>query len=71
MHSSRTTADVLIVGAGFTGMCAIYHFRNLGLHVQALEVGSDMGGTWYWNRYPGANIPGKPRIFLPDVGGYP
>ncbi|MGK0170573.1 MAG: cyclohexanone monooxygenase, partial [Gammaproteobacteria bacterium] len=46
--------DVIIVGAGFAGMYAIYRFRNLGLKVQVLEAGSDLGGTWYWNRYPGA-----------------
>jgi len=46
--------DVLIVGAGFAGMYAIYRFRRQGLKVLALEAGSDVGGTWYWNRYPGA-----------------
>ena len=46
--------DVLIVGAGFAGMYAIHRFRNQGLSVLALEAGSDVGGTWYWNRYPGA-----------------
>ncbi|MGE0621579.1 MAG: flavin-containing monooxygenase [Pseudomonadales bacterium] len=46
--------DVLIVGAGFAGMYAIHRFRSQGLSVLALEAGSDVGGTWYWNRYPGA-----------------
>jgi cation diffusion facilitator CzcD-associated flavoprotein CzcO len=46
--------DVLVVGAGFAGMYAVYRFRALGLRVRALEAGSDVGGTWYWNRYPGA-----------------
>ncbi len=46
--------DVLVVGAGFAGMYAIYRFRKQGLNVQVLEAGSDVGGTWYWNRYPGA-----------------
>jgi cyclohexanone monooxygenase len=46
--------DVLVVGAGFAGMYAVHRFRNLGLSVQVLEAGSDVGGTWYWNRYPGA-----------------
>ena len=46
--------DVLIVGAGFAGMYAIHRFRQQGLSVLALEAGSDVGGTWYWNRYPGA-----------------
>ena len=47
-------SDVLIVGAGFAGMYAVHRFRNQGLAVTALEAGSDVGGTWYWNRYPGA-----------------
>jgi len=46
--------DVLVVGAGFAGMYAVYRFRELGLTVKVLEAGSDVGGTWYWNRYPGA-----------------
>jgi cyclohexanone monooxygenase len=46
--------DVLIVGAGFAGMYGIYRFRKAGLDVLAVEAGSDVGGTWYWNRYPGA-----------------
>ncbi|MCB1691685.1 MAG: NAD(P)/FAD-dependent oxidoreductase [Pseudomonadales bacterium] len=46
--------DVLIVGAGFGGMYGVYKFRGMGLSVKAVEAGSDVGGTWYWNRYPGA-----------------
>jgi cation diffusion facilitator CzcD-associated flavoprotein CzcO len=46
--------DVLVVGAGFAGMYAVYRFREQGLSVKVLEAGSDVGGTWYWNRYPGA-----------------
>ena len=46
--------DVLVVGAGFAGMYAVYRFRRQGLTVKLLEAGSDVGGTWYWNRYPGA-----------------
>ena len=46
--------DVVVVGAGFAGMYAIHRFRKLGLTIKVLEAGSDVGGTWYWNRYPGA-----------------
>jgi len=46
--------DVLVVGAGFAGMYAVHRFRSEGLSVKVLEAGSDVGGTWYWNRYPGA-----------------
>ena len=46
--------DVIVVGAGFAGMYALYRLRKQGLEVQVLEAGTDVGGTWYWNRYPGA-----------------
>ena len=46
--------DSLIVGAGFAGMYALHRLRGQGLRVRVLEAGSDVGGTWYWNRYPGA-----------------
>src|SRR5436309_4781837 len=44
--------DVVVVGAGFGGMYAIYKFREMGLEVQGFEAGGDVGGVWYWNRYP-------------------
>ena len=47
-------ADVLVVGAGFAGMYAVYKFREMGKKVVAVEAGGDVGGVWYWNRYPGA-----------------
>lgn len=46
--------DVLVVGAGFGGIYALYKFRGLGMAVKAYEKGSGVGGTWFWNRYPGA-----------------
>src|SRR6184192_1645494 len=47
--------DVVIVGGGFAGRYATHRVRNiLGLRVQSFEAGSGPGGTWYWNRYPGA-----------------
>ena len=46
--------DVVVVGAGFAGMYMLYRLRGLGLTVRVLERGGDVGGTWYWNRYPGA-----------------
>ncbi len=45
--------DVIVVGAGFAGVYAVYKFRRLGFSVRAFEAGGDVGGTWYWNRYPG------------------
>ena len=50
----KTKVDVVVVGAGFAGLYMLYRLRGLGLSVQVIEAGSDVGGTWYWNRYPGA-----------------
>jgi len=46
--------DAVIVGAGFAGIYALYRLRAMGLTVRCLEAADDVGGTWYWNRYPGA-----------------
>ena len=46
--------DAVIVGAGVAGLYAIYRLRALGFSIQAFEAAPDVGGTWYWNRYPGA-----------------
>lgn len=46
--------DAVVVGAGFAGMYMVHKLRESGFTVHAFEVGSDVGGTWYWNRYPGA-----------------
>ncbi len=51
--SSKIDFDVIIVGAGFAGVYAVYKFRQLGFSLKAFEAGDDVGGTWYWNRYPG------------------
>ena len=50
------TADVVVVGAGFSGLHALYRLRQLGLRIVCLEAGDGVGGTWYWNRYPGARV---------------
>ena len=47
--------DALIIGAGFSGMYQLLQLRDkLGLSVKVLEAADGVGGTWYWNRYPGA-----------------
>ena len=48
--------DVLVVGMGFAGMYNLYCARQRGLTARAFEAGSDVGGTWYWNRYPGCRV---------------
>lgn len=49
----RSTAEVLVVGAGFAGLATIKKLRDEGIDVLAVERGHEVGGTWYWNRYPG------------------
>jgi cation diffusion facilitator CzcD-associated flavoprotein CzcO len=46
--------DAVVVGAGFAGLYQLYRLRELGLATRVFEAGDDVGGTWYWNRYPGA-----------------
>ena len=54
--SSPEFVDVLVVGMGFAGMYILYCLRERGLTARAFEAGSDVGGTWYWNRYPGCRV---------------
>ena len=48
--------DLLIVGAGFAGLYMLYKARQIGLNAQVIEAGGGVGGTWYFNRYPGARV---------------
>lgn len=58
VHASATSQprefDVVVVGGGLGGLYALHRLRALGLKVQVFEAGSGVGGTWFWNRYPGA-----------------
>jgi cation diffusion facilitator CzcD-associated flavoprotein CzcO len=48
--------DAIIIGAGMSGIYQLYRLRQLGMRVRAFEAGTGVGGTWYWNRYPGARF---------------
>ena len=48
--------DVIVIGAGVTGLYSLYRLRELGFSVRAFEEGGGVGGTWYWNRYPGCRF---------------
>ena len=46
--------DAIVVGAGFAGLYQLYSLRKIGMTARVLEAGDGIGGTWFWNRYPGA-----------------
>ena len=54
--AKATTFDAIIIGAGISGMFMLYRLRELGMTARVFEAGTNVGGTWYWNRYPGARF---------------
>lgn len=59
------TLDAVVIGAGFSGMYMLKSLRDkLGLKAKVLEMGSTVGGTWYWNRYPGARCDSDSYIYV-------
>ena len=54
MQQPKTQLDAIVVGAGLAGLYALHRLRGLGLKARAYEAGDGIGGTWFWNRYPGA-----------------
>lgn len=55
--------DVILVGAGMSGLCQLYHLRNLGLSVKVFDDATDVGGTWFWNRYPGCRFDSESETY--------
>jgi cation diffusion facilitator CzcD-associated flavoprotein CzcO len=55
-NSQALDYDAIIIGAGISGMYQLHRLRALGMRVRVLEAGTGVGGTWYWNRYPGARF---------------
>src|SRR5688500_8169565 len=63
-RASTTDLDAVIVGAGFSGLYMLQSLRDrLGLSARVFEAGDDVGGTWYWNRYPGARCDSESYIY--------
>ncbi|UPJ65848.1 NAD(P)/FAD-dependent oxidoreductase [Bradyrhizobium sp. 191] len=64
-NGARATArlDALVVGAGVAGLYQLYRLREQGLSVRAIDAASGVGGTWYWNRYPGARFDSEAYIY--------
>lgn len=69
-QSRNIDVDILIIGGGFGGMYGLHQFRKLGLSVKLFEAGADFGGTWHWNRYPGARVDSETPFYslsIPEV----
>ncbi|MDA8047316.1 MAG: NAD(P)/FAD-dependent oxidoreductase [Actinomycetota bacterium] len=54
--ATEASYDAVVVGAGFAGMYMLHRLRRVGLSARVFETGDGVGGTWYWNRYPGARV---------------
>lgn len=63
MQASPQQVDAVVIGAGVAGLYQVYRLRELGLSVQGFETGTGVGGTWYWNRYPGARFDSEAEIY--------
>ena len=57
------TLDALVIGAGVAGLYQLHQLRELGLEVHAFDAADDVGGTWFWNRYPGARFDSEAYIY--------
>ena len=56
--------DAIIIGAGFSGLYQLYKLRDeLGISAHIFEAAEDVGGTWYWNRYPGARCDSESHTY--------
>src|SRR5215468_10719533 len=55
--------DAIVVGAGVSGLYQLYRLRQLGLSVRCVADGSGVGGTWYWNRYPGCRFDSESETY--------
>ena len=64
MSKNTTDYDAIVVGAGFSGVRSLWELVQLGLTVKCFDAASDVGGTWYWNRYPGARTDSDAWVYL-------
>ncbi|KDQ23751.1 hypothetical protein PLEOSDRAFT_1059012, partial [Pleurotus ostreatus PC15] len=69
MSTLPTKVDILIVGAGFSGLYQLHYLRKLGFNVKVFEAGGGIGGTWYWNCYPGARVDSDATNYQLSIDG--
>ena len=63
IQAAPSRFDAVIIGAGVAGLYQLYRLREQGLDVKLLEAGDNVGGTWYWNRYPGARVDSQSHVY--------
>src|SRR4051812_38811064 len=61
--AENSSFDAVVIGAGVAGLYQLYKLRDLGLRVRVFEAGAAVGGTWYWNRYPGARFDSESHTY--------
>ena len=62
-NGSGADYDAIIVGAGVAGLYQLHRLRDMGLRVRSIDAASDVGGTWYWNCYPGARVDSQSYVY--------
>jgi len=62
-NTQENSYDAIVIGAGFTGMYQLYKLREMGLAVKGYDIAGDIGGTWYWNRYPGCRVDTESYVY--------
>ena len=62
-QATTPATEVVVIGAGFAGLYQVHCLAEMGVSVQGIEAGSDVGGTWYWNRYPGARTDSPSNVY--------
>lgn len=63
MSKTAVDYDAIVIGAGFSGIRSLWELKRLGLSAKCFEAGSDVGGAWYWNRYPGARTDSEAWVY--------
>lgn len=64
MSKRAADYDAVVIGAGFSGIRSLWELDQLGLTVKCFDAASDVGGTWYWNRYPGSRTDGEAWVYI-------
>jgi cation diffusion facilitator CzcD-associated flavoprotein CzcO len=65
MSSRKADYDAVVIGAGFSGIRSLWELKHrLGLTVKCFDAAADVGGTWYWNRYPGSRTDGEAWVYI-------